>query len=150
MRKLVIANRGAGGIGKSSAIKAVWQLLKKDMGIEPDVEVWQGDDIMAVFDINDVKIGISSQGDPDSCMEKNMEDFVRDYHCGIIVTACRMKSDTYHKVVDFLGEDNDYDILWYGHYVYQVSGAEEIYEIFNKAYAEQVVKLIKERIAGRF
>ena len=149
MRKLVIANRGAGGIGKSSAIKAVWQLLKKN-GNKPDVEVWQGDDIMAVFDINDVKIGISSQGDPDSCMEKNMEDFVKEYGCGIIVSACRMKSDTYHKVVDFLGEDNDYDIIWYGHYVYQVLGAEEIHKIFNQRYAEQVVKLIEDCMSGKF
>lgn len=149
MRKLVIANRGAGGIGKSSAIKAVWQLLKKN-GNKPVVEVWQGDDIMAVFDINNVKVGISSQGDPDSCMEKNMENFVNDYDCGIIVTACRMKSDTYHKVIDFLGEDNDYDIIWYGHYVYQVSGAEEVQENFNQRYAEQVVKLIEERIVGKF
>lgn len=149
MRKLVIANRGAGGIGKSSAIKAVYWLLKKDMGIEPDVEVWQGDDIMAVFDINDVKIGISSQGDPDSWMESNMDDFVKK-ECGIIVTACRMKSHTYQKVYDYLGEDNDYDIIWYGHYVYQVLGAEEIQEIFNQRYAEQVVMLIEERIAGRF
>lgn len=149
MRKLVIANRGAGGIGKSSAIKAVYQLLK-DNGYNPDEEVWQGDDIMAVFDINDVKIGISSQGDPDSCMKKNMEAFVKDYHCDIIVTACRMKSDTYHKVVDFLGEENGYDIIWYGHYVYQVSGAKEVQGNFNKRYAEQVVKLIEERIAGTF
>ena len=41
MRKLVIANRGAGGIGKSSAIKAVYQLLK-DKGYKSDEEVWQG------------------------------------------------------------------------------------------------------------
>ena len=56
---------------------------------------------------------------PYSWMEKNMEDFVKK-ECGIIVTACRMKSDTYHKVIDYLGEDLDYDIIWYGHYVYQV------------------------------
>ena len=150
MRKLVIANRGAGGIGKSSAIKAVYWLIKKDMGIEPDVEVWQGDDIMAVFDINDVKIGISSQGDPGSCMKENMELFEDKFECGIIVTACRMKGDTYHKVTDYLGEKKHYDIIWYGHYVYQVSGAEEIQEIFNQRYAEQVVKLVEERIAGTF
>lgn len=38
---------------------------------------------------------------------------------------------------------------WYGHYVYQVLGAEELHENFNKTYAEQVVKLIEERIAGK-
>lgn len=148
MRKLVIANRGAGSIGKSSAIKAVYQLLK-DKGYKVEDEVWQGGDIKAIFDINGVKVGISSQGDPNSCMKGNKDDFVKK-ECQIIVTACRMKSDTYHKVLDYLGEDNDYDIIWYGHYVYQVLDAEEVHKTFNQRYAEQVVKLIEERIAGRF
>lgn len=43
MRKLVIANRGAGGIGKSSAIKAVFELLK-DKDYKLDEEVWQNGD----------------------------------------------------------------------------------------------------------
>ena len=148
MRKLVIANRGAGGIGKSSAIKAVYQLLK-DKGYKSDEEVWQGGDIKAIFKIDGVKIGISSQGDPGSCMKDNIEDFVK-MECEIIVTACRMKGDTYRKVYYELGEEQDYDIIWYGHYVYQVLEAEEVQENFNKRYAEQVVKLIEERIAGKF
>ncbi|MBQ0088862.1 MAG: hypothetical protein KBT27_05990 [Prevotellaceae bacterium] len=148
MRKLVIVNRGCGGIGKSSAIKAVYQLLK-DKGYNPDEEVWQGGDIKAIFEIDGVKVGISSQGDPGSCMKDNIEDFVK-MECEIIVTACRMKGDTYRKVYYELGEEQDYDIIWYGHYVYQVLEAEEVQENFNKRYAEQVVKLIEERIAGTF
>ena len=148
MRKLVIANRGVGGIGKSSAIKAVYKLLK-DKGYNPDEEVWQGDDIKAIFKIDGVKIGISSQGDPGSCMKDNIKDFVKK-GCEIIVTACRMKGDTYRKVYYELGEEQDYDIIWYGHYVYQVLKAEEIHKIFNMRYAEQVVRLIEERINGKF
>ena len=147
MRKLVIANRGAGGIGKSSAIKAVFEQLK-DKGYKLDEEVWQNGDIRAIFEISGIKVGISSQGDPDSCMKGNMEDFVKN-ECGIIVTACRMKG-TYRKVYYDLGENQDYDIIWYGHYVYQVLGAKEVQENFNKRYAEQVVKLIEERIAEKF
>lgn len=148
MRKLVIANRGTGSIGKSSAIKTVYMLLK-DKGYTLVKEVWQGGDIMAVFDVNGVKIGISSQGDPNSCMEDNMEAFVKA-GCMIIVTACRMKGDTYRKVTDYLGKKNDYDIIWYCHYVYKVLGAEKVQEIFNKAYAEQVVKLIEDCMSGKF
>lgn len=123
--------------------------MLKDKGCKVVEEVWQGGDIKAIFDINDLKVGISSQGDPDSCMESNMEVFV-NAGCEIIVTACRMKGDTYRKVTDYLGKKNDYDIIWYGHYVYQVLGTEEVHENFNKTYAEQVVKLIEERIAGKF
>lgn len=148
MKKLVIANRGAGGIGKSSAIIAVYQELKH-IGYKADEEVWQGGDIKAIFDVNDVKVGISSQGDPNSCMEPNMESFV-ETDCDIIITACRMKGETYRKVTDYLGKKNDYDIIWYGHFVYQVSGADKVRKTFNKAYAEQVVKRIEDRIAGKY
>ena len=148
MKKLVIANRGTGDIGKSSAIITVYQLLK-DKGCKVIEELWQGDDIKAIFDVNDLKVGISSQGDPNSSMEPNMESFV-ETGCDIIVTACRMKGDTYRKVTDYLGKENGYDIIWYGHYVYQVLGAEEIQKTFNRSYAEQVVKLIPGRIEGKF
>lgn len=148
MRKLVIANRGAGGIGKSSAIKAVYQLIK-DKGYKAKEEVWQGDDIKAIFDVDGVNVGIESQGDPKSEMIPTMREFV-EKGCKIIVTACRMKGDTYRMVTEYLGKKNDYDIIWYGHYVYQVLGTEEVHKNFNKTYAEQVVKLIEERIAGKF
>jgi len=87
MNKLVIANRGAGYIGKSSSVRSVYQLLK-DNGHKLLVEEWQGKDIKAIFEINGVKVGIESQGDPDSQMEPTMEAFV-DAGCEIIVTACR-------------------------------------------------------------
>lgn len=70
--------------------------------------------------------------------------------CDIIITACRMKDSTYRKVTDYLDKKNDYDIIWYSHYVYQVLDAEGVHENSNKTYAEQVVKLLEERIAGKF
>lgn len=41
MKRLVIADRGCGGLGKSSAVKSVYYLLKSE-GYEPELEVWQG------------------------------------------------------------------------------------------------------------
>lgn len=146
--KLVIANRGMGGIAKSSAIKAVYQLIK-DKGHKVIEEVWQGDDIKAIFDIDGVNVGIESQGDPKSEMVPTMREFV-EKDCTIMVTACRMKGDTYRMVTEYLSKENGYDIIWFGHYVYQVSRAEEIQKTFNKSYAEQVVKLISGRIEGGF
>ena len=148
MKKLVIANRRAGGIGKSASVKAVYdRLISKGYTLitkEP-----QGGDIKAIFDINGVKVGIESQGDPRYDMEKTMEEFV-EVGCDIIVTACRTKSDTYLKVIDYLGKENGYDILWAAHYVYQSPGADNTRDLLNTRYAQQVFQLIEERIAGKF
>lgn len=143
MRKLVIANRGAGYIGKSSSIKAVYQLLK-EKGHKQLVEEWQGEDIKAIFEIDGVKVGIESQGDPDSQMEPTMEAFVNT-GCEIIVTACRTKSYTYEKVWKYLGEENGYDVLWAAHYVYNPN-ADETRALLNARYAQQVYQLIEDRI----
>ena len=146
MNKLVIANRGAGYIGKSSSVRSVYQLLK-DNGHKLLVEEWQGEDIKAIFDINGVKVGIESQGDPGYDMEKTMEEFVGT-NCDIIITSCRTRLDTYHKVTDYLGEENGYDILWAAHYVYQAPEADESRALLNARYAQQVYQLIQDRING--
>ena len=146
MRELVIANRGAAQIGKSSSIKAVYQLMK-DKGHKLLVEEWQGGDIKAIFEIDGVKVGIESQGDPDSGMEPTMEAFVKE-NCEIIVTACRTKSFTYEKVTDYLGKENGYEILWAAHYVYRAPNADGIRAILNASYAQQVYQLIQDRING--
>lgn len=147
MKKLVIANRGAGGIGKSSSVKAVYNLLKSK-GYPLFSEEWQGGDIKAIFDIKGVKVGIESQGDPRYDMEKTMEEFV-EAGCDIIITACRTKSDTYHKVTNYLGEENGYDILWAAHYVYQAPNADDALDLLNARYAQQVLQLIEDRIADK-
>ena len=146
INKLVIANRGAGYIGKSSSVRSVYQLLK-DNGHKLLVEEWQGEDIKAIFDINGVKVGIESQGDPGYDMEKTMEEFVGT-NCDIIITSCRTRLDTYHKVIDYLGEENGYDILWAAHYVYQAPGADKTRALLNARYAQQVYQLIQDRING--
>lgn len=146
MKKLVIANRGSGNIGKSSSVKAVFQLLK-DKGHKLLIEEWQGEDIKAIFEIEGVKVGVESQGDPDSQMEPTMEAFV-DAGCEIIVTACRTKSHTFEKVWKYLGKENDYDVLWLAHYVYQAPNANETRALLNARYAQQVYKLIEDRING--
>lgn len=150
MNKLVIANRGAGGIGKSASVKAVYYLLKSK-GYQLISETWQYEeeigDIKAIFDINGVKVGIESQGDPGYDMEKTMEEFVGT-NCDIIITSCRTRLDTYHKVTDYLGEENGYDILWAAHYVYQAPGADKTRALLNSRYAQQMYQLIQDRING--
>lgn len=151
MKKLVIVDRGASNIGKSAAIKSVYYLLMSK-GYEIVHKQWQhneDEDIRVIFNIEGFRVGIESLGDPDvrEIMEKTIDDFV-DAGCAIIVTACRPDGNTYNKVINDL-EEKGYEILWYAHYVYQVLGMDAVRERLNYEYAQHVVKLIEDRIAGK-
>ena len=150
MKKLVIANRGAGFIGKSASIKEVYYSMLK-AGYPLLEKKWQWEefvgDIRAIFLVDGVKVGVESMGDPGGEMESSMEYFV-DYGCEIIVTACRTKSDTYRKVTDYLGEDNSFDVLWCSHSSYPNPRNKNTHDLLNTRYAEHVVWLIESRVNG--
>lgn len=150
MKKLVIANRGCGGLGKSSAVKSVYYLLKSE-GYEPELEVWQGweeyGDIKAIFLIKGVKVGIESQGDPDSKMEGTIDEFI-ERGCEIIVTACRTKGSTFTKVRDYLGKELGFDIIWSAHDVFPGQTDQNILNKLNNNYAQRVKGIIDGRIKG--
>ncbi len=150
MKRLVIADRGCGGLGKSSAVKSVYYLLKSE-GYEPELEEWQGweeyGDIKAIFLINGVKVGIESQGDPDSKMEGTIDEFI-ERGCEIIVTACRTKGSTFTKVRDYLGDKLGFDIIWGAHNVFPGQKDINILNRLNNNYAQRVKGIIEGRIQG--
>jgi hypothetical protein len=150
MKRLVIANRGCGGLGKSSAVRSLFYLLKRE-GYELEQEEWQGweeyGDIKAIFLINGVKVGIESQGDPDSKMEGTIDEFI-ERGCEIIVTACRTKGSTFIKVRDYLGKELGFDIIWSAHDVFPGQTDQNILNKLNDNYAQRVKGIIDGRIKG--
>lgn len=150
MKRLVIADRGCGGLGKSSAVKSVYYLLKSE-GYELELEEWQGweeyGDIKAIFLLNGVKVGIESQGDPDSKMEGTIDEFI-ERGCEIIVTACRTKGSTFTKVRDYLGKELGFDIIWSAHDVFPGQKDKNILNKLNHNYAKRVKGIIEGRIQG--
>ncbi len=139
-------------MGKSPSVRNVYYTLKRK-GYSTLLEQWQGEpevgDIIAIFDVRGVKVGIESQGDPGCDMEATMEAFVQK-GCDIIVTACRTKSTTYDKVWKYLGKEQGYDILECPNYRYSDTGANETLDALNQIYAEHVVRLIEDRINNKF
>lgn len=150
MRKLVIADRGCGRLGKSAAVKCVYYLLKNE-GYTLESAEWQGmegiGDIKAIFTIDGVKVGIESQGDPGYDMESTIEEFV-EKGCKIIVTACRTKGITFNKVRDYLGNILGYDIVWSAHDVFPGQKDIKILNNLNHNYAQRVKDIIQGRIRG--
>jgi len=141
--KTVIANSGGGGIGKSSAIKQVYEEVKRRYPhlVELRATLDTGD-INALISISGFVIGIESQGDPNSRMYASLKDFVAQ-NCDIIVCACRTKSDTLASVRD-LEHTHNYRLIFAQHYINA-----SIKDSLNTLYAKSIVQMIDDIMNGK-
>lgn len=137
--KSLIVNCGINRQGKSASVKYVYHILDKEYGHTP----WRHEilddkkDIRALFTIKGVKIGIESYGDKIGRMGKSMDLFVEE-GCEIIVATCRTRFGTREKIADM--EDNKgYTIIW-THSPRTL--AKEYQDLFNKEWAQHIVKMI--------
>jgi len=90
LRKEVIALWGIANVGKSQTIKRVYQLLRlrhANAIADRDSEINEKD-IKVILDINGIKIGIESQGDPNSRLISSLSWFVKS-KCTVIICASR-------------------------------------------------------------
>lgn len=99
MKKTVIALSGFEKTGKTSTIKKFYELLKlKYPEIKEIHSHIGGGDIQKILELNGVKIGIESQGDPDSRIFESLKMFSEKEKCDIIVCAIRTKGGTLNAV----------------------------------------------------
>ena len=104
--KTIINVWGTGQIGKTSAVKAVFDRLKA--GNKHAVLI-AGYDIKATVTYKNKLIGIESAGDPGSRQGDSLLDFI-GMGCDIIICASRTKGTTLNNVLG-LGRANGYEIL---------------------------------------
>lgn len=93
----IVAVSGIANQGKSSSIKLAYSLLRKEFPNAQIEEIQIGVDITVVITINGVKVGIESQGDPNSRLFDSLEHFVK-IGCKIIVCATRTRGGTVEAV----------------------------------------------------
>lgn len=108
-KKFILALTGYANSGKSSIIKSVFhQLLKHypEYAIVIDNGEESGD-VKAMFFIEGLKIGIESQGDPNSRQPRSIDEFV-SMGCDIILSACRTRGHTINAITKY---SNEYQIL---------------------------------------
>ena len=74
---------GLSEIGKTPAIKTIWQKLKN--GSNPPLDT-SSDDICDIVYLDGHKIGIESQGDPDSKQKEWIDELIKE-ECEIIICA---------------------------------------------------------------
>ena len=124
---------------KSSSLKQVFARLSN----YPYQILINNCDIKALVQIGDIKVGIESQGDPNSRMFVSLDDFVKE-GCDIIVCACRCWGSTTNKV-DSL-KQYGYEILWTQN---DRTDNPSIHGQLNELYAEWVEQIISNRISGK-
>ena len=110
-RKTIIANYGDPNVGKTKSILMAYEKLKKvETSKSGFVPHYDNDDICDVLVINEIKVGICSQGDPRSCQKGWMDILVNQQKCTIILAACRYMGATTTLIESY--HQKGYRIYW--------------------------------------
>jgi hypothetical protein len=134
--KTIIAVRGVANKGKSGTIKIVYSLLKKLYPTAVIEELTIGVDITVVMTIDEVKVGIESQGDPNSRLFNSLGHFVK-IGCKVIVCATRSRGATEEAVNSLAG---DFQVEWFPKI--SISSASQ-HEAANRSDAQQIVAAVQ-------
>jgi len=137
--KIVVANWGPANQGKTKTVKEIAKIILAKPGAlcdpsSPDFSK----DIQLVVTIKNIKIGIESQGDPDSRLFESLEKFLAE-KCQIIICSTRSSGATV-KAVEKLHSLHNYDNVW----VTNHRSNEKDQDKLNKVSAEQIVHMLKQ------
>lgn len=119
--KIVIANCKMAQSGKSTSIRYVFEILSEryKAGVHvllPTTGYNKKEDVKAIIDIPQlngdiVKVGIESQGDPNSRQNQSIDDFL-NAGCEIILVACRTRGKTVNKI-EWLRGIHHWQAIWF-------------------------------------
>lgn len=144
MQKLIIVNANDAGMGKTTALRCVYDAFCAH-GYQPNPVAPPKGDLRTIFDVNQHKVGLETMGDPtkNHAHKKSLTDFVQIDHCEIIITASRRGGEPM-KDVEWVKEQG-YEILWMNHDRTNLMG---LRLARNKEYSERVVKTIEDWTLG--
>jgi hypothetical protein len=91
--KTLITLRGAGNRGKSTTLCVLIELIKAAYPNATFEERRYKIDITIVITIGKIKIGVETQGDPNSRLERSLKTFV-ELGCKVIICASRSTGKT--------------------------------------------------------
>jgi hypothetical protein len=154
MNKTIIGIYGRANEGKSETIKQICRILISDFpNAVPTVQdINYSGDILIAIQIGEIKIGLESQGDPNSRMVnddtlKKLADTKVDAvlgGCDIIICATRTGGQTV-QTVDDLANHYDYHSLWISSFWSPTLNS----AILNKMAAANIINIIKSLVIGQ-
>ena len=153
MNKTIIAVHGRAGEGKSETIKKVCEIILRDFpnAIPSKTPNYSGD-ILLTIQLDKIKIGFESQGDPNSRMIyddtiKKLADIELNKElggCDIIICATRTGGMTVKKV-DKIANIYGYNTLW----ISSIFSPKLNHSVLNNQAAKNVIEIIKALIIGQ-
>lgn len=153
MNKTIIAIYGRSHEGKSETIKKVFENLLRDFPNAKALTIpdYSGD-ILTAIQLDKIKIGFESQGDPNSRMINNdtincLADKELDIDlggCDIIICATRTEGMTVKKV-DEIANKFGYHTLWISSFFSPRLNK----NVLNNIAAQNIIEIIKSLIVGR-
>jgi len=145
MKKTIIANWGHANQGKSETTKILARLIleKYPNAICDPANIDFSTDIKVIIKINDLKIGIESQGDPGSRLEQSIKEFIK-VPCDLVICTTRTRGYTVD-IVSSLFQSDDYDIIWVTNY----RSNEKPHDLLNQISANQIFELISQILKNK-
>ena len=142
MKKTVIANFGGATQGKSGTIKKIIKLIlnKYPDALTNPLKISYHGDVKVIIQIDNIKIGIESQGDPNSRIFKSLKEFA-SIDCDLIICATRTAGATVNAVRS-LRKSHNYDIVWVTNY----RSANKDIEALNELSANHILELVERLI----
>ena len=141
MQPTAIAIYGPANQGKSATIKAVAHQLQLMFPSLIKQVINDGVDITYIFEVNNIKIGIESQGDPNSHQAASLRKFVT-HKCEIIICASRTTGMTVDAVND-LHNQHGYHIIWSANHRSWEKNQTQLNEISAKQICELIHMILK-------
>ncbi len=141
--KTIVALSNNGKTGKTESLRVLAKMLLKSY---PDVknaggkfvEVPSYGDFRFVAEINSKKIGIESEGNPDSLLKERLGDLTK-LGCEIIFCTSRTRGETV-KTIEEVAESNGFQIVWTS--TYQAKDPEK-HRFFNELKAKHLWELVQ-------
>jgi len=139
LTKTIFAIKGISNTGKTSTIKTVYELLKEKYPTATINTIHNCSDINIIITIDEISIGIESQGDPNSRLENSLKIFI-EHKCKIIICATRTRGMTCEWVNTY---SDEYNIEW----LPKIKSATEANQTKeNIAFANQIMQKIQNLI----
>lgn len=137
MIKNILTIFGPASQGKSTTIKNLIPLFEESF---PDAKfnwIINNYDIKLIIEIGNKKIGIESQGDPNSRLEDSISSFAVTEKCDLIICASRSRGKTVN-IVETVAIENDYEVIWVTNYRTGLNQS-----LLNEMSANHIFQLIK-------
>jgi len=136
MKNTIFAVKGKANIGKTPTIKYIYALLKEKYPNAVINEIILLTDIKIIITIEDILIGIESEGDPNGRLEESLNYFIKN-NCNIIICGARTRGMTNDWIKKY---SNNFEIKWIKKTISETKTDEDK---DNKNQAIEIVKRIE-------